>query len=281
MQNVDNQINEHENDGWTEAVNIEDRITGKTDTLLHPVDVRSHCGSSFCVAPGEGQLPLGLYQDINSEYLAFPTIYCGQKRPVNKQRVVPVFYSDICKWEMRCHDRRAGTSIPNLFFKVKKLQIKQIQDKVSLAMRKCSNIGKKTTVADVLSTDAFNNIVRLNEGFRVLRNIRGSPAYWENTKKDIFTMIRQLGIPTWFCSLSAADTKWNSLLRVLGEFLWKKTLSDDELANLNWMEKCELVKSDPVTCARYFQHRVEVFFPDSPERLYTPTGLYHRLFLSC
>jgi hypothetical protein len=40
-------------------------------------------------------------------------------------------------------------------------------------------------------------------------------VYLEKRKKDLFAMIRQLGLPTWFGSLSSADTKWNDLLRVL------------------------------------------------------------------
>ena len=56
-------------------------------------------------APGEGQVPLSVFQDENAEYLAFPTIYCGQKRPDNSERVHKVHYSDICKYELRCVDR--------------------------------------------------------------------------------------------------------------------------------------------------------------------------------
>lgn len=96
----------------------------------------------------------------------------------------------------------------NLFFKLKKLQLKQIQDKVMLAMRKCKLQGKKYTAAQILDSQTADSIVRLNEGFHVLRSLRGSPPYWEKAKKDIFAMIRQLGIPTWFCSFSAAETKW-------------------------------------------------------------------------
>lgn len=72
-------------------------------------------------------------------------------------------------------------------------------------MRKCKNEGKKITAGHVLNPTTFDNIVRLNEGYRVLRTLRGSPAYWKGAKKDVFGMIRQLGIPTWFCSFSAAD----------------------------------------------------------------------------
>jgi hypothetical protein len=34
-------------------------------------------------------------------------------------------------------------------------------------------------------------IVKQDDGFRVLRNLRGSPPYWEKAKKDVFAMIRQ------------------------------------------------------------------------------------------
>lgn len=39
--------------------------------------------------------------------------------------------------------QRCATCIPNIFFKMKKLQIKQIQDNVSLAVRKSKLKGKK------------------------------------------------------------------------------------------------------------------------------------------
>ena len=31
-------------------------------------------------APGEGNRPLGIFMDKGSEFLSFPTIYCGQTR---------------------------------------------------------------------------------------------------------------------------------------------------------------------------------------------------------
>lgn len=69
-------------DVWTEDPNFETRLTGNTDTLLHPIDVRSLC-KTMSFSPGEGQTPLELYQDKYAEILSFPTIYCGQQRPGN------------------------------------------------------------------------------------------------------------------------------------------------------------------------------------------------------
>lgn len=73
-------------------------------------------------------------------------------------------------------------------------------------------------------------------------------------------MIRQLGIPTWFCSFSTAETKWKTLLRTLGQLVDGKIYSDDEILDMSWNEKCRLIKSDPVTCTRFFDHKFQMFF---------------------
>ena len=68
--------------------------------------------------------------------------------PSRDERLVPVHYSDIVKWELRSVDRRAAQSVPNIFFKHKKLQMKQISDKVNLAVRRCKKRGQKITAAE-------------------------------------------------------------------------------------------------------------------------------------
>ncbi|KAJ8018581.1 hypothetical protein HOLleu_43353 [Holothuria leucospilota] len=50
-------------------------------------------------------------------------------------------------------------------------------------------------------------------------------------------MIRQLGIPTWFMSFSAAETRWFHLLRILGKTVHSKVYSDAQLLNMTWHEK--------------------------------------------
>ena len=78
-------------------------------------------------------------------------------------------------------------------------------------------------------------------------------------KKDIFAMIRQLSLPTWFMSLSAADTRWTDLLRMLAKLNDGIEYSEKEIEKLTWQEKTKLVQKDPVTCSRYFDHRVQEF----------------------
>ena len=49
------------------------------------------------------------------------------------------------------------------------------------------------------------------------KQLRNSPAYLETRKKDVFAIIRQLGLPTWFMSLSSADTRLTDQLKMLAK----------------------------------------------------------------
>jgi hypothetical protein len=157
-----------ESDIWSE---VEERPVGVMDTLLVEPDVTQDYDHILSFAPGEGNKPLGLFVDNNSEYLSFPTIFCGEKRCDNKQRRVPVQYSTICKWELRSQDRRVAESVPNIFYKLKKLQIKRIQDSAGISVRKCKTKGKKYTAQDFKTEERVNKIIHLDEGYRVLRNL--------------------------------------------------------------------------------------------------------------
>ena len=81
----------------------------------------------------------------------------------------------------------------------------------------------------VKAKSTLERLVHLDEGYKFLRALRGSPAYLEKAKKDVFAMIRQLGPATSFCSFSSAETQWIHLLTSLGKLVNNREYSDDEL----------------------------------------------------
>ena len=278
MASVDNNGNDDKGDeinydaGSQNFLEADEQETacGNMDTLLDKAD--ANADSVFVVAPGEGQTPLSIFQDKNAEYLAFPTIFCGQTRKSNDNRERPIHYSDICKAELRSVDRRCALSVPNMFFKLKKLQMKQISDRVNVSLKRCKLKDMTLTVNDVLNEENVKKLVRLDEGYRIFRTLRNSPPYLESRKKDLFAMIRQLGLPTWFISLSAADTKWTDLLSCLGKLVEDKTFCEEDLRTMDWQTKTKLLQSDPVTCARYFDHRVRLFIFNVIKSGHNPLG---------
>ncbi len=120
--------------------------------------------------------------------------------------------------------------------------------------------------------DTVNRLIQLDEGFRVLKDIRGSPAFFERCKKDLFAMIRQLGNPTWFCSFSAAETRWNHLLKILGRLVDGKEYTDCEINDMNWQKKSELIQKDPVSCARNFDYMIQRLIHDVLKSEFMPVG---------
>lgn len=187
------------------------------------------------------------------EELAFPTIFCGERRAQNSERKVRLKYSDICKSELRQRDRRAAQSTANIFFKAKKLQLKQIQDKIWLSTKRIKLKGRTLKGSDFKqnASETVAKLVNLNEGFRIFRTLRSSPPYWESAKRDVFAMIRQLGLPTWFISLSAAETHWHELLSALGKIVDQIDYSTEQIDSMTWQTKCRLIKSDPVTASTF------------------------------
>ena len=210
-----------DDDDWCE---VDECPSGVSDTLLQQPEIAGNGDNIISFAPGEGNKPLGIFMDKDSEFLSFPTIFAGKRRTDNKNRKVPVSYSTVAKWELRCQDRRAAQSVPNLFYKLKKLQIKQIQDTASISLQKCKTKGKRYAAGDLKSQDYVTKLIHLDEGFTVLKNLRGSPAYFQKCRKDLFSMIRQLDNPTWFCSFSAVETRWTHLLKTLGRIVEKRNI---------------------------------------------------------
>ena len=249
---------ENEND-WSE--DEAENVAGVTDTMLTTTDYL-HENERQCilnVAPAEGSKPVSVFWDKYAKELAYPGIFLGPKRPKNSKRLRPVHYSDICKSELRRSDRRAATCIEHLFFKTKKLQMKLLLGRSQIALRKC--IGNVTSLkTGILKQEgALDRIIHLDEDFKFLRALRGSPTYFEKAKRDIFAMIRQLGPATLFCSFSSAETQWIHLLRILSSIVGNKIYSNTQLENLNWEERCKLIQSSPVTCARHFDYQVNQF----------------------
>ena len=93
-------------------------------------------------ALGEGQIPISVFQDKDAEYLAFPSIFCGECRPNNNDRHLPIHYSDICKYELRSVDRRLAKHIPNMFFKLKNYKWNRFLIKLHLLFIDAKQKGK-------------------------------------------------------------------------------------------------------------------------------------------
>lgn len=83
--------------------------------------------------------------------------------------------------------------------------------------------------------------------------LRGSDIYWQERRNELSHMICQLGNPTIFFTLTAADFHWPDLFRVL------TSRSDVEISELTDFDRAKLLQEKPILVAWFFQKRIEIF----------------------
>ena len=84
-------------------------------------------------------------------------------------------------------------------------------------------------------------------------------------------MIHQLGTPTWFFTLSAADMKWPNMTQTIAK-QYGVHYTDEEVAALSFEDKSNWLRRIPVTTARHFQYRLTTFFQDFLKSNTQPPG---------
>ena len=109
--------------------------------------------------------------------------------------------------------------------------------------------------------ESVKRFVSNDQGFLFMNQIKGTPAYWKKCQRIVLGMVKQLGCPTFFLTLSCADLKWNELVEIISK-LNSLGLTKENVEGLNYFERCNILNSNAVLLARHFQHRVEIFFKE-------------------
>ena len=94
-----------------------------------------------------------------------------------------------------------------------------------------------------------------------MSSVKGKPAYWEKFLYDVLAMVKQLWIPIYFLTFSCADLRCEELPYIIKK-LSNLGLSEEELKNLSYQERCHLLSNNPILVARHFQYKFEVFFKE-------------------
>ena len=92
--------------------------------------------------------------------------------------------------------------------------------------------------------------------YSFMRDIRGTQAYWNSVKIQLYAMFRTLGPPTFFITLSADDNNWTDLMVVLSKCKGQN-LSEEQASELSPSEKRALMTTNPVVTARHVAHRFQ------------------------
>ncbi|GBP70856.1 hypothetical protein EVAR_53520_1 [Eumeta japonica] len=203
------------------------------------------------IAPGHRAQPLNIIYDRHAEELSFPSIYYGIPRRFNMGVSVTAYM--IATSELRRRDRRGATPQKILYVAIKILRLRMV-DGILLE-----------------DPEFLKEFVTANLAF--MKTVPNSIQYWAARKLGLFAMMRQLGKPTVFLTISANEIRWPKLLTILLKLSNKypgKTAKD-----LNTSERCTLVSDDPVTCCIYFHKLVGSLMKMlKSKQFYNPFGKY-------
>ena len=141
-------------------------------------------------------------------------------------------------------------------------EYQQINSLTSVVMRQVRGRmyrGERVTAGDLKDPARLSELIQRDKAYKLLKQVCGTPAYWQKVHYDVLAMIRQLGIPTWFLTLSAAEMKWPEVIQIIAR-QYGEILSDEAVSNMTWEEKTTWLKRNPVTAARHFQYRLDQFW---------------------
>jgi PIF1-like helicase/Helitron helicase-like domain at N-terminus/OTU-like cysteine protease/Helicase len=228
------------------------------------------------IAPGQGKAPQPWHMIDSIDELCFPKIFVGHNFDENKK----LSYSNRAKLEAMHNDRRSCIPERILYMAKCKLE-KSMMSEINICLRKKKSTDK-ITAGNIINANAIDQLIQHDDGFRVMKNVRSTPAYWEARKKELLAMIRQLGTPTIFLTLSAAEKQWPELLVILQECKNRNILTEREAIEMSDFAKTELIANDSVTCARYFDYKMKLLIkllqsPDGPFGLHYVVDSYERV----
>ncbi|XP_065109326.2 uncharacterized protein [Paramisgurnus dabryanus] len=233
-----------------------------SDTSLQPVDIGSevidqHFHDVLNVAPAEGNSPVRLLSDKTNESKCFPVLYPTGGPTFHDARPEKITLTRYLNARILNADGRFAQNTDFIFYAQYISEVDQIVSNVSIALRKgCEKDELSKVTPDMLTnSDNLQKILKYNEGYKFLRPVRGTPPYWMSTQKDLFALIRQLGIPTFFASFSSADLRWPEMMNTIIKQEGKQIIVEE----LEWSEKCAFLRRNPVTAARMFDHRWHCF----------------------
>ncbi|XP_048834537.1 uncharacterized protein LOC125709770 [Brienomyrus brachyistius] len=235
------------------------------DTCLQPVDIAQeildqHFNGIMSMAPAEGNNPVRLLTDESNEAKCFPVLFPKGTGTFHERRKEKLTLCRYLNTRILNADGRFAKNLDYIFYGQYLSELQQVVSNVSIAVRKGYDSWDKCPVTSETLTDkdSLQRMFNFDEGYKFLRPIRGTPVFWQSVQKDLFAMVRQLGIPTWFCSFSSADLRWTELMTAI----FKQDGIDASSAELGWSERCALLKNNPVTAARMFDYRFHCFLKD-------------------
>ena len=222
------------------------------------------------VAPAEGNRPVDIVKDKYFEELSNPTKFPYGEGGFNTDRNRTVTLRKYFQQRLLDVDNRFSTDLEYVLagqYRVESKQIRNDANNFIFRQRPHSQL----TASQARNQTVVNESVRKDKAYCFMKNLRGSPPYYQRTFYELLAMVRQLGTPTWFLTLTAADLKWPDLIGIIAR-QHGVNYTDEEIDKLSFEDKSNWLRRNPVMAARHFQYRLHIFWHEFLKSPAEPLG---------
>ena len=214
---------------------------------------------SISIAPGQDKTPIAIVYDENCEELAHPYLFPTGKFGYTVKRYVKLSPVKYFNQRLLNYKQKFSSDSDYIFFVQSVTQHLNLNSRINIAMQKVKADGLTAGMLSTNFKERVQSFIAHDDAFTFMNTIKGTPAYWKKFLFEVLAMVKQLGLPTFFMTLSCADLHWNELVEIITK-LNGREISEKEISNLNYFERTKILNSNPVLLARHFQYRVETFF---------------------
>ena len=169
------------------------------------------------IAPGEGIQPMSILMDEKCEELAHPFLFPTGKYGYKVERETKLSPVKYFNQRLLNYKQKFAADSDYIFYALSVMLQLNLNSQINIAMKKvCSN----QLTAGMLSnnfSETVKSFIAKDEGFNFMNSIKGTPAYWKKFLFEILAMVKQLGLPTFFMTLSCADLRWNELISIISK----------------------------------------------------------------
>ena len=206
------------------------------------------------IAPGEGKRPIPWLKNENIFHICFPSIFGGENdiRRDGETGKLVVSITKMAKSYIRNYKLKCGVPIVIFFLYCMKME-HHVSSTIAVCMRKSKT--KHVRAKNVVEKNYVTNLVAHNNAFNFLQTVKFTPAYFHKLFKNVLAMIRQLGAPTFFITLSCAERTWPEILQQAAALTGRK-MTEQEALNMDESEKCKLIRDNPTLFVRYYDKKV-------------------------
>jgi len=240
------------------------------------IQIDSLDNTTFTIAPSEGNTPEHIVCDNEMEYKCFPDYFPSgkggyyQKEPRETNLCLRRYFNT----KILNVNGHFGEDYEYVFALQYAIEFTQLDQSQSVRLRMsqgCNLNGKKITAGVVRDKTFITEMVMQDHAYKFMNQVRGTPAYWQGCLFNVLAMMKSLGKPTWFLTLSPAEFMWPEIIQAVGA-RDGITFTDEDVSAMPWSEKAYYLRKNPVINVQMFDHRLQSFFTDYLKSSAHPLG---------